>query len=281
VETKKFSHLFAMTDGSIFPSLAKNSYFIVQVPWTRKLSLPEKLKLNTWKTVLVYSEFVKNVVQASWNPGSLEVLSPYVDLNDFQPAKKEPIILNVGRFFRHTTSNTKRQDVVIDAFKKLVDKGVLPDYSLVLIGNVDPNKDSEEYLQELKEMAHGYHVNFLTDLSYDKLRDYYSRSQFYWHAAGYGVDQKKNPENTEHFGMTTLEAMASGCIPLVVPYGGQKEIVNDATLFWETIDELYERMYNLMHENREKRKNRMETMVSVAQTYSKDIFTKHVHKLLV
>src|SRR5258708_17031173 len=38
VETKQFSHLFAITDGSIFPSLATHSYLIAQVPWTRTLS---------------------------------------------------------------------------------------------------------------------------------------------------------------------------------------------------------------------------------------------------
>src|SRR5258708_7600269 len=72
VETKQFSHLFAMTDGSIFPSLASHSHLIVQVPWTRSLSLSEKLKLNTWDNVLVYSEFVKEVIEKSWNTSKVE-----------------------------------------------------------------------------------------------------------------------------------------------------------------------------------------------------------------
>jgi glycosyltransferase involved in cell wall biosynthesis len=52
------------------------------------------------------------------------------------------------------------------------------------------------------------------------------------------VNEEKNPENTEHFGITTLEAMATGAIPFVVAKGGQKEIVSDERLFWETEDEL-------------------------------------------
>src|SRR5258708_1124361 len=166
VETKQFSHLFAITDGSIFPSLVTHSYLIAQVPWTRTLSLSEKLKLNTWDHILVYSDFVKEILSHSWKTSKVETLAPYVDLELFKPQEKEKIILNVGRFFRHTTSNSKRQDIVIDAFKRLVDKGVLKDYSLVLIGNVDPNEDSLTYLEELEAMAFEYHIHFLTDLSF-------------------------------------------------------------------------------------------------------------------
>lgn len=280
VETKRFSHFFAMTDGSVFPTLASRSYFITQVPWTRPLSLPEKIKLKTWTRVLVYSEFVKKVIEKSWKLPSISVVSPYVDLDAFVPSNKEKIVLNVGRFFRHTTSNSKRQDVVIDAFKKLTDKGILKNYSLVLIGNIDPNPDSQKYIEELKERAHGYPVNFLTDLSYTKLREYYARSEMYWHAAGFGVDPDQHPENTEHFGMTTLEAMASGCIPLVVPYGGQQEIVKDAQLFWESIDELADKTNALLSLSAKKKQVIQDEMMKQVKTYSKDIFTKQIEKLI-
>lgn len=280
-ETKRFSHLFAMTDGSIFPTLATHSYFVVQVPWTRSLSLPEKLKLNTWDKVLVYSDFVKDVLQHSWGSTKIDVVAPYVDTQVFVPGKKEKVILNVGRFFRHTTSNSKRQDVIIDAFKRLVDKGVLTHYSLVLAGNIDANEDSHTYLQELKQRAYGYHINFLTDLSFDRLRSHYATSQFYWHAAGFGIDPVAHPENTEHFGITTLEAMSSGCIPLVVPYGGQKEVVDDQRFFWETIDELYEKMYQLVREKKSTIDAMSQDMRKQAAVYSKERFTKTIEKLLI
>ena len=280
VETKRYSHLFAMTDGSIFPSLATHSHFIVQVPWTHKLSFAERIKLNTWDSVLVYSEFVKKVLEKSWNIKKLAVLSPYVDLDQFEPGQKENVILSVGRFFRHQTSNSKRQDVIIDAFKRLVDKGILTGYSLVLMGNVDPNPDSFEYLEELKQQAYGYHINFKTDASFDQLRKAYKTARFYWHAAGYGIDPEKNPENTEHFGMTTLEAMSCECIPLVVPYGGQKEIVGDSHFFWETIDKLYEKMYELTHMKVAEFKAVQQEMRVRAKAYSKPNFIQQVEKLI-
>lgn len=280
VASKKFSHLFAMTDGSIFPSFAGKSYFIIQVPWTRKLSIAEQLKLKTWSKVLVYSDFVKGVISKRWKPKTISVLSPYVDLNAFQPGDKQSIILNVGRFFRHTTSNSKRQDVCIEAFKKMINKGRLTGYSLVLAGNVDPNPDSLIYLEELKNAAFGYPVNLLTDLSYPQLRAYYAKARFYWHAAGFGINPQTAPENTEHFGMTTLEAMASGCIPMVIPYGGQKEIVTDVRFFWERENELMEKMDIMLSLPKKEFSDLSLGVREKAKAYSKDRFEKEVEALL-
>lgn len=279
-QTSQFSHFFAMTDGSIFPSLARHSYFISQLPWTRKLTFSEKIKLRMWEYVIVYSSFVEKVLRKSWKTAKLKVISPYVDLQDFVPGKKEPIILNVGRFFRHTTSNSKRQDVLIDEFKHLVDKGVCQGYSLVLAGNIDPNEDSLTYIQELKKSAFGYHINIVTDLSYQQLREYYAKSTFYWHAAGFGVDESRYPEHTEHFGMTTLEAMASGCIPLVVPKGGQKEIVEDEEFFWETQSELYDKMERLAKQKKSTISQMQKKVRERALVYSKEVFIKQIQSLI-
>lgn len=280
VASKQYSHLFAMTDGSIFPSVAGRSYFIVQVPWTRSLSVAERLKLKSWRKVLVYSDFVAGVIKKSWRPDHIQVLSPYVDLRDFHSEEKQPIILNVGRFFRHTTSNSKRQDICIEVFKQLVQKGTLNGYSLVLAGNADPNPDTDEYLEELRALSFGYAVNILTDLSYTQLRSYYAKSRFYWHAAGFGIDPAKTPENTEHFGMTTLEAMASGCIPLVVPYGGQKEIVSDERLFWETEVELMEKMQSFLRLKQVDLSRLQSSVQEQAAHYGKDKFIREITSLI-
>ena len=44
----------------------------------------------------------------------------------------------------------------------------------------------------------------------------------------------------EHFGITTVEAMAHGCVPVVVRLGGQLEIVQDGVngRLWGSLGEL-------------------------------------------
>lgn len=279
-ETREYDVLFAMTDGSFFPTLAKKSYLIIQVPWTRSLSIPEQLKLASWSSILVYSDFVKKILMKSWQTRKIQTLSPYVDSNDFQPDTKEKLILNVGRFFSHSQSNSKRQDILVEAFKELVDSKHLKNWELALVGNVDPNPDSIEFVQKLKKSARGYCVSIHQNVTYDELKALNARASFYWHGAGFETNEIQHPENTEHFGITTLEAMASGAIPLVVPKGGQAEIVTDDQFHFETIDELAQKTYQLIKTDATKIKHLRKQVREEATKYSKEKFEEMVKDLV-
>jgi glycosyltransferase involved in cell wall biosynthesis len=64
------------------------------------------------------------------------------------------------------------------------------------------------------------------------------------------VDEARYPERTEHFGMSTVEAMSAGCVPVVVNKGGQKEIVSHGKsgYLWNTLDELVDQTVLLMND---------------------------------
>ena len=51
---------------------------------------------------------------------------------------------------------------------------------------------------------------------------------------------EKNPEIVEHFGITVVEAMSAGAIPVVFNAGGHKEIIKDGVngFLWESTDQL-------------------------------------------
>jgi glycosyltransferase involved in cell wall biosynthesis len=70
----------------------------------------------------------------------------------------------------------------------------------------------------------------------------YAEADCYWHGAGLGADPEKEPEKFEHFGITVVEAMASGCIPFVLDHGGPASIVTSGASGWtyRTIAELAE-----------------------------------------
>ena len=77
-------------------------------------------------------------------------------------------------------------------------------------------------------------------LSGAELEALYRQASVYWHASGLGEDEQRHPDRMEHFGITTLEAMAAGCVPVVIARGGLREsVVHGASgLLWETLDEL-------------------------------------------
>ena len=143
---------------------------------------------------------------------------------------RKPWIVSVGRFFRG--GHEKRQDVLIDAFRALDVDG----WELHLVGTAD----DESLLAPLRKRAAGLRVEFHVDLPRDDVLELYAQSSLYWHATGFGVDPERHPERLEHFGISTVEAMMYGVVPLVVPAGGQSEIVTDGVngRHWTTIPEL-------------------------------------------
>ena len=221
--TRKFDVMYAVTDGSLFFSLAKKNILHIQFPFTHQLlGIANRLKLSNWHVKNANSQFTKKVIEKAWDIKIDVVHSPFVDTDLFQPAvKKEKIILAVGRFF--TQLHNKKQDLMVKVFKKMIDDNPdqLKGWKLVIIGGVE----DEQYAKKVADLARDYPIKILHSVTEDVLRQYFAKSRIYWHAAGYGIDEFLEPEKVEHFGITTLESMASGCVPIVINKGGQKEIV--------------------------------------------------------
>ncbi|MEK9138902.1 MAG: glycosyltransferase family 4 protein, partial [Bacteroidota bacterium] len=115
-------------------------------------------------------------------------------------------------------------------------------------GSCGLDEASLKYLEELRDAAKGHPIYFHVNSSYEELRRCYNQATIFWHAAGYGVDEEVHPERAEHFGMSTVEAMSAGCIPIVVNAGGQKEIVSHGKsgYLWSTLEDLVGRTIETM-----------------------------------
>lgn len=220
---RKYDLIFWFFDGAIPLLLGRNNILHIQVPFTKTMEKPLTgfVKKKFINLVVCNSIFTQKITKKLFNLDSV-VWYPPIGTDSFTPVKKENIILSVGRFEESMTE--KRQDVMIDCFKKLVDSG-LRDWQFILAGGVP--SDKHKLLDQLKQQAKGYPILFEENATFDKLVNLYAKSTLFWHAAGYGYDETTNPEKMEHFGMTTVEAMASGCAPVVIGKGGQKEIIED------------------------------------------------------
>lgn len=235
--TRPYDVVVYLSDGSIPLLGGKTNLLHMQVPFHNVggKNLKNKLKLKTIKHVIVNSNFTKSIVDREYGFDSY-VLYPPVPQNA-KIQDKEKIILSVGRF--EPSLNVKKQDFLIEAFKKL--SGDLPEWKLVLVGG----SVEDTWIEKLRNMASGYNIEILPNAKYEELMDLYGRASIYWHAAGYGIDQTKSPELVEHFGISTVEAISSHAIPLVYKAGGQTEIVKNQELLWESEDELITKTKNL------------------------------------
>jgi glycosyltransferase involved in cell wall biosynthesis len=54
----------------------------------------------------------------------------------------------------------------------------------------------------------------------------------------------------EHFGISTVEAMGAGAVPIVINAGGQKEIVEDGVqgFLWDSLDDLKKKTLRLIQD---------------------------------
>lgn len=192
--------------------------------------------VRRYTRVFAYSRFSKDVMDRTWGVPSA-VLYPPVDTSRFPPGKKRPIILSVGRFGRG--GNNKRHLVLIEAFRLLM-KGGLQGWELHLAGAVSRDRYNAPYFRQVQQAAWGLPITIHGDAPFEQLVELYGAATLYWHACGHGLDERRNPAHAEHFGITTVEAMAAGCVPMVVPKGGQPEIVEEGVsgLFWNEPHEL-------------------------------------------
>lgn len=271
---RKYDYLIYLTDGSIFYSTAKKNILHIQSPINNINNSPKgKVKLSSWKKIIYNSKFTKTEAEKSWKiPGI--VIYPPVSVDQIRPKNKKKQILSVGRFFGFLKD--KKHELLIDAFKKWVDENNLNDWSLHLVGGT--TKGDESYLKELRNQAKGTKIFLHPNLPFTDLKKLYGESQIYWHATGFGED---DPTKMEHFGISTVEAMAGGAVPVVVNAGGQKEIVEQGKngFLWDSIDELLTYTMDLVEDSKLWNKLSKDA-VKRSKIFKKQRFEENIKKII-
>ena len=193
--------------------------------------------IASYDAVVSNSEFTRRWVQRYWGTESTVVYPP---VTMQARGEKEPIILAVGRFFAAEAGHSKKQLEMVEAFRRLVDRG-LEGWTLHLVGGC--SEVDRPYLDQVRAAAEGLPIELHVDAPGDELRDLYARASIYWQATGLGEDPERDPDRLEHFGIATVEAMSAGAVPVVIGLAGQLEIVQQGMsgFHFATVDELVER----------------------------------------
>ena len=177
--------------------------------------------LDSYDAVVSNSAFTQEWVRRRWGAESA-VLFPPVSLRS--PAPKERVVLSVGRFFPTGQGHSKKQLEMVVAFRALVDGG-LRDWELHLVGGCSDG--GRGYLASVEAAAAGYPVVLHVNARGTELEQLTARASVYWHLAGLGEDPERDPDRLEHFGISTVEAMSAGAVPVVLAAGGLVETVRD------------------------------------------------------
>lgn len=229
--TTKYDLIFFLSDGSIPTSLAKYNILHFQVPF-QNIKVPT-FKLSRFQKVVCNSLFTQKFINPGFKPKTVIIYPPVLSIDSGKDITKKKMILNVGRFTGYFQA--KKQEILIETFAKMVKREEFSKWKMVLAGGL--LKSDQDYFRELIVKSHGLPIEILPNVSYEELIRLYQDATLYWHAAGYG---ETKPELMEHFGISTVEAMSAGCVPIVYDGGGQKEIISEGMngFLWHTPSEL-------------------------------------------
>jgi glycosyltransferase involved in cell wall biosynthesis len=205
--------------------------------------------LKTYDLLMANSRYTQQWISKLYSLHS-EIVYPPIDIDQFAPGNKQNIIMSVGRFFPPKYGHCKKQFEMVQFFKKAYDKyPELKSYEYHLCGGVKDEPESKEYFEACQKEAEGYPIFFHPNIPFEDLKEYYAKAKIFWHASGYHEDSR-SPELAEHFGMTTVEAMSAGVVPVVIAKGGQIEIISQGKngFLWDDESEIIQKTIHIIRD---------------------------------
>ncbi|MEM2971682.1 MAG: glycosyltransferase [Candidatus Bathyarchaeia archaeon] len=153
--------------------------------------------------VLANSSFVAKIIKETFriNP---DVVYPPVNIEKFYVSEKQDFVVSLGRF-----NQFKRFEVLINSFVK-VGKG-----KCIIMGSVANNafRESVAYVRKLRgiieKLGIADRVSLLVNCPFQRVREILSKSKLYVNCTMF-----------EPFGISVVEGMVSGCVPIVHKSGG-------------------------------------------------------------
>ncbi len=278
VKTLKYDKIIYLSDGSL-PILAPKKLIVhFQFPLLKsQVSNINRRKIILAKKVICNSKFTKSFIDKTYSVKSV-VLYPPAQKITVEGIKKENIILTVGRYQPYGGNDDfKKLKFMIDTFKKFEKEN--KDWKFFLVTSVR-KKDCENFERELGSLETNS-IRIIKNADFNEVGQIYAKAKIYWHAAGFGENLSKNPERAEHFGMSTVEAMSAGCVPVVINLGGQKEIVvsGENGYLWDTESELLNLTKKLV-DNKQLLENMSKEAKKIIDFFGKEKFCKELDEIV-
>jgi len=183
----------------------------------------------------------------------IDVLFPPISIKLFKcDNKKRKGIVSLGRF-----GEDKNQ------FEQVKIAELLPNINFKIIGAINDIK----YFNKLKkyiEKRNIKNIEFITNVSFEQIKQELCLAKLFIHSM-----------RDEHFGMSTVEAMSAGCIPIVHNSGGQKYIVKKNDLLYENIEDAVSKIKNIYYYDNKLNEYRKFFSKEVNQ-YDEENFKKYI-----
>ena len=222
-DTRQFDLFINSTYQSTLISRARHSIFVVSFP-----SIRSSADFRSSYFFAFNSEFTRHWSAKYWGAVSGMVIEPVVRLpfDHIETSGKENLMICIGRFSNR--GHAKNQLLVAQAFIKAISQHSGTDWRLVLAGTLhQSNRDDIAYYQKIATLCADKPISLIEGGAKREISDLYRKAKIYVHAVGLGVDAERNPELTEHFGMTVAEAIEARCFVIVHDSGNPPFLVRE------------------------------------------------------
>jgi alpha-1,2-mannosyltransferase len=212
-------------------------------------------RVSQVRTMLSNSDYTRGFVRKKWRRDATTIYPPCpIMMYDGYSASstREQLVITVGRISRE-----KRFELFLELAR------LVPNVKFVIVGTVQ----LPEYYERLRQSA-PENVSFVLS-PLRKVKELLGRAMAYVHCA----------EN-EHFGITIVEAMAAGCVPIVHDSGGPREIVTSEVGFrWPNLSAAA-RQITTLGENDNLRRELSLAATARAKLFGPDVFESQMMKVL-
>src|SRR6267378_6393218 len=209
------------------------------------------------RTLLSVSDFARGFVKKNWGRDSSTLYPPcpvevYSGFRGVQT--RENLVITIGRIVPE-----KRFGLFVELAR------MVPKTRFVAIGSLSDTAST--YYERVRQGAPGNVSFVLSPLR--KVKDLLGRAMAYVHCA----------EN-EHFGITIVEAMAAGCVPIVHDSGGPREIVTSEVGFrWSNLSAAARQIVMLGENDRLRRELSAASSVRAGR-YRPEVFESEITRVL-
>jgi glycosyltransferase involved in cell wall biosynthesis len=280
----------------VVPHLIKRRNYVFLEKFFDKFNeLPQKIKdtitLKSFEKynqminntfILTNSQFSQQEIKKIYGNGNVEstIIYPPVDIDKFKiffncnnkninslSEKNLNSILVISRI-----SPDKSIEKAVEIGKSLKEKENIDYYDMTIIGNTDV--DNQDYLEKLNNLIAKYNlgenIKIKPDVPFTELQKLVKKSSIYIH-----------PTSNEPFGISIVEAMSAGLIPITPNSGGQTEFV-PLNYQYQSIDHATEIIAKIIKSKSSKNDldNERKRISNLTNNFSKQRYKENLKKII-
>jgi glycosyltransferase involved in cell wall biosynthesis len=214
--------------------------------------------------IIANSSVTATCLRKTWNLNNVTIIHPPVDVKFFNSSSvKKNLIVSIGGI-----QPNKRFEDVLEAVKEIKSS------ELIIIGHLLSRKYYCHLLRFIKRLELENRVKILCDIDQEQMSKILSKAKILVHAS-----------NFEPFGISVVEGMASGCVPVVYngPMSGPWiDIVNKGEygLGFQDVNELVATLEKLLSDD-ETFKKYQRKAIERARNFDVSCFKKKFHEYIV